>query len=225
MTDYFKIGSFICEMRKRKGLSQNELGERLHVTNKAVSRWETGRGLPDSSLLLPLAEELGVTVDEILRGELITTDAEAATELPETEQTAEKQGRIAKQNSVLLYKAAKKQLIRDSAIVLPTVAFLCVWLVLVLHPDIDLAPGANYALSMWMNLLLPLCVIAVVQTLYAVVLIGDMVRLEDKPIILKILICIGLWYAVAYLFLGVYLFRLVRCVVLWRKVRKVCKVG
>ncbi|MBQ1233296.1 MAG: helix-turn-helix transcriptional regulator [Clostridia bacterium] len=223
MTDYFKIGSFICEMRKRKGLSQNELGERLHVTNKAVSRWETGRGLPDSSLLLPLAEELGVTVDEILRGELITTDAEVATELSETERPAEKQSRIAKQNVVLLYKAAKKQLIRDSAIVLPTVAFLCVWLVLVLHPDIDLAPGANYALSMWMNLLLPLCVITVAQTLYAAVLIGDMVRLEDKPIILKILICIGLWYAVAYLFLGVYLFRLVRCVVLGRKVRKVCK--
>ena len=76
MDENFKIGNFICELRKSKGLSQTELGNKLNVTNKAVSRWETGRGLPDSSLLLPLAKELGVTVDEILRGELVTSVAE-----------------------------------------------------------------------------------------------------------------------------------------------------
>ena len=216
MTDYFKIGNFICEMRKRKGLSQNELGERLHVTNKAISRWETGRGLPDSSLLLPLAKELDVTVDEILRGELITTDMY----LSDAEQVPQKQRRIAQQNTVLSYKAAKKQLLRDSAIVLPTVIFACVWFALALHPDIDLAPGSNYARSVWMNLLFPLIVVDVMQILYAAVLIGDMIRLKGKPIILKIVICFGIWYAVTYLFWAVYLFRFVCFVLLWRKVRK-----
>ena len=220
MTDYFKIGSFICEMRKRKGLSQNELGERLHVTNKAISRWETGRGLPDSSLLLPLANELDVTVDEILRGELITTDMH----LSDAEQVPQKQKRIAQQNTVLSYKAAKKQLLRDSAVVLPTVIFACVWFALALHPDIDLAPGSNYARSVWMNLLFPLIVVSVMQIFYAAMLIGDTIRLEGKPILLKIAICVGTWYAVVYLFLVVYLFRLVRFVLLWRKARKEGKV-
>ena len=67
MDENFRIGNFICELRKSKGLSQTELGNKLNVTNKAVSRWETGRGLPDSSLLLPLGKELGVSVDEILQ--------------------------------------------------------------------------------------------------------------------------------------------------------------
>ena len=42
MDENFKVGNFICELRKSKGLSQTELGEKLNVTNKAVSRWETG---------------------------------------------------------------------------------------------------------------------------------------------------------------------------------------
>lgn len=64
-----KIGQFICEKRKALGLTQQELAEKLQITNKAVSKWETGDGMPDVQLLSPLAKELGVTVDEILNGE------------------------------------------------------------------------------------------------------------------------------------------------------------
>lgn len=71
MNNFDKIGNFISELRKAKGFSQEELGKKLHVTKKAVSRWETGRGLPDATLLLPLAEILEVSVDEILMGELL----------------------------------------------------------------------------------------------------------------------------------------------------------
>lgn len=69
--DTKKIGSFIAEMRKQKGLTQNELAEKLSVTYKAVSRWETGRGLPDTSLLKPLSEVLGISVSELLSGQII----------------------------------------------------------------------------------------------------------------------------------------------------------
>ncbi len=69
MTQKNKVGVFIRELRTSKGFSQAELGNKLHVTKKAVSRWETGRGLPDSSMLLPLSEALGVSTDEILKGE------------------------------------------------------------------------------------------------------------------------------------------------------------
>ncbi len=64
-----KIGQFIAEKRKMLGLTQQELAEKLQITNKAVSKWETGDGMPDIQLLRPLASELGTTVDEILNGE------------------------------------------------------------------------------------------------------------------------------------------------------------
>ena len=67
-------GRFISELRKEKGLTQAELAEKLNVTDKAVSKWETGRSAPDVSLLIPLSENLGVTVTEILKGERISTE-------------------------------------------------------------------------------------------------------------------------------------------------------
>ena len=61
-------GRFIAEMRRQKGYTQKELAEKLMVTDKAVSRWETGKGLPDTSLLKPLGDILGVSVGELLSG-------------------------------------------------------------------------------------------------------------------------------------------------------------
>lgn len=61
-------GCFIAQLRKELGLTQKELAEKLEVTDKAISRWETGKGLPDTSLLKPLAEILGVSVGELLSG-------------------------------------------------------------------------------------------------------------------------------------------------------------
>ncbi len=64
-----KIGKFIALNRRNKGLTQEQLAEKLGVTNKTVSRWETGRYMPDLSLLKPLSEELGITLNELLSGE------------------------------------------------------------------------------------------------------------------------------------------------------------
>lgn len=64
-----KFGAFVAELRKVHGLTQKELGEKLFVTDKTVSKWERGLSLPNVALLLPLSEELGVTVTELLRGE------------------------------------------------------------------------------------------------------------------------------------------------------------
>ena len=76
-------GGLIARRRKEKGMSQGDLAERLHVTDKAVSRWETGRGMPSVELLEPLAEALGLTVSELLSGRELTPE-----ELPKA---AEKQ--------------------------------------------------------------------------------------------------------------------------------------
>ncbi len=67
--DLNKISNFIKMKRKELGITQDELAEKLFVTEKAVSRWETGRGTPDISLLLPLSKELNVDVSELLNGE------------------------------------------------------------------------------------------------------------------------------------------------------------
>lgn len=64
-----KIANFIKKKRKELGITQLELADKLFVTEKAISRWETGRGTPDISLLIPLSKELGVNVSELLNGE------------------------------------------------------------------------------------------------------------------------------------------------------------
>jgi len=64
-----KIGKFILELRKNKNMTQAELAEKLGVTDRAISKWENGRGLPDLSLMKPLCDELGITINELLGGE------------------------------------------------------------------------------------------------------------------------------------------------------------
>lgn len=67
--DLNKISNFIKSKRKELGITQDELAEKLFVTEKAISRWETGKGTPDISLLLPLSKELNIDVSELLNGE------------------------------------------------------------------------------------------------------------------------------------------------------------
>ena len=67
-------GGLIARRRKEQNWSQGDLAERLHVTDKAVSKWETGRGLPSVDLLEPLAEALGLTVSELLSGRELTAE-------------------------------------------------------------------------------------------------------------------------------------------------------
>ena len=72
--DSKKFGEFVAETRKELGLTQSELAKKLSVTNKAVSRWETGAGFPDINTLEPLAEALGISVVELIRSERIEGD-------------------------------------------------------------------------------------------------------------------------------------------------------
>lgn len=64
-----KFGEFLYVLRKEKGMTQMELADRLGITNKAVSKWETGEAFPETGQLVPLANILGVSIDELLRGE------------------------------------------------------------------------------------------------------------------------------------------------------------
>lgn len=70
----FEIGKFIAQMRKEKGMTQEELAEIMGVTDKSVSRWENGKTLPDISLLVELSEVLNISLGELLKGKRLNRD-------------------------------------------------------------------------------------------------------------------------------------------------------
>ena len=72
--DQILIEKFIAQERKRKGYTQKQLSEKLGISDKTVSKWETGNGFPEVSLLLPLCSELDITVNELLSGERVSEE-------------------------------------------------------------------------------------------------------------------------------------------------------
>ena len=72
--DQLKIGRFIAECRKQKNLTQMQLAEKLGITDKAISKWERGIAMPDSSIMLELCDILGISVNELLSGEKISME-------------------------------------------------------------------------------------------------------------------------------------------------------
>ena len=69
--DQIKIGKFITECRKKKNLTQAQLAENLNITDRAISKWETGKSMPDFDIMLKLCEILEISVNELLCGEMI----------------------------------------------------------------------------------------------------------------------------------------------------------
>lgn len=72
--DLQKMGSFIASCRKQQNMTQQQLAEKLMVTNQAVSKWETGKGAPDSSIMLALCDALKISVTDLLCGEFVTQE-------------------------------------------------------------------------------------------------------------------------------------------------------
>ena len=72
--DQVKIGRFIAECRKRENLTQMQLAEKLNITDRAVSKWERGKAMPDSSIMLDLCKILKITVNDLLSGEMISME-------------------------------------------------------------------------------------------------------------------------------------------------------
>lgn len=69
-----KIGKFIADRRRSQDLTQKQLAEQLNVSDKAASKWETGRSMPDNSILLELCQVLDINVNELLSGEKLSDD-------------------------------------------------------------------------------------------------------------------------------------------------------
>ena len=72
--DQIKIGKFIAECRKKNNLTQMQLAEKLNITDRAISKWENGKGMPDSSIMIDLCNELKINVNDLLCGEMINME-------------------------------------------------------------------------------------------------------------------------------------------------------
>ena len=72
--DQMKIGRFIAERRKQCGYTQMQLAEKLHITDRAVSKWETGRSMPDSSIMPELCALLDITLNDLFNGEVVVME-------------------------------------------------------------------------------------------------------------------------------------------------------
>lgn len=72
--DLKETGEFIAKCRKEKGLTQEKLASQLFISEKTVSKWECGKGFPDSALILPLCEVLGITANELLSGKKLSSE-------------------------------------------------------------------------------------------------------------------------------------------------------
>ena len=72
--DQIKIGKFIAQRRKNAGLTQIQLAEKLGITDRAVSKWENGKAMPDSSIMLELCDLLKITVNDLLSGEVVAME-------------------------------------------------------------------------------------------------------------------------------------------------------
>ncbi len=117
-----RCGKFIAELRKDKKWTQTELAQAVGVTDKAVSRWETGKGYPDVSILKPLADMLGVTVNELLNGERIPL---------------ENRPHIA-EDTILRTLKAKKRILRLTNLLILVISAVCLYISLKLFYNMAL---------------------------------------------------------------------------------------
>ena len=113
-----------------------------------------------------------------------------------------------------------KLILRDSLIVIPTLVFIGTWLFVELNPNINIYTGANYGKSVFFNLLLPLAIIAIAEIVYTLLLIVECIKSQGKTTTEKVFSCIGIWFAVMYLFLGIYIYRLVRLTILKKRLNQ-----
>lgn len=176
--DNMRFGAFVAQLRKERNMTQKELAGQLHVTDKAVSKWETGKGFPDVKLLEPLSQVLGISLVELLQGERQESDQMAISEV----------GAVVSQAMEQSQKITARRYLNLFCWLLMGNALVCGWLLfpyirLLLHDiyiqvigkgytislgTVQLSNTANAASSPWLRIGLPvafllLCVVLAIR--------------------------------------------------------------
>ena len=127
--DQVKIGKFISDERKAKGYTQKQLSELLGISDKTISKWECGNGFPEASLLLPLCNELEITVNELLTGERIS------------QQNYKEKAEENMVNMIREKEENKQKILLTTMIgVISTITFVTLLLVVCFHTDVIALP-------------------------------------------------------------------------------------
>ena len=188
----YKVGNLISKLREEKRLSQSELGSKLGVTNKAVSRWENGRGYPDTSILLKLAEVLEITVDELLKGELSISK-------PKHEVI----------NKNINYKAEKTLFLRFLTTTIPFAMFL-VWFVFFFIDPFNLLKYLDYGETWFVIFFLPAILSTVANVILGLFFTLQIHKRKDIKISAKLLISIATFIGSGLYYLAIFIYMLVR---------------
>ena len=127
--DQVKIGKFLSDERKAKGYTQKQLSELLGISDKTISKWECGNGFPEASLLLPLCNELEITVNELLTGERIS------------QQNYKKKAEENMVNMIREKEENKQKILLTTIIgVISTITFVTLLLVVCFYTDVIILP-------------------------------------------------------------------------------------
>ena len=151
--DQKKIGQFIATLRKEKDLTQKQLAEMLHITDKAVSKWECGRSLLDNQLLKELCSVLNITINELLSGERLSSD--------EYNEKAE-------ENIEMLIDEQRSTYRKFSIIRAMICVFLfvcCIWIVKKVFPEFMSSHSYMNAVALTIVIILPLIMLVLTRRL------------------------------------------------------------
>lgn len=147
--DQIKIGKFICSKRKEKNLTQSELAEILGITDRSVSKWETGVCLPDTGIMKELCSILGITVNDLFSAEVVDTkDTEKKLEENLLEMTKLKERRDKELLILEIFIGVTVSLVMTSCIIIASLVDMADWLrvTLIIIGIIPFAIGITYAI-------------------------------------------------------------------------------
>lgn len=128
--DQIQIGKFIAKARKEQNLTQRQLADKLSISDKTISKWECGKGLPEASLMLPLCNTLNISVNDLLSGEKVS------------EVNYQKKAEENMMNLMQEYEENKKRIISTSITgIIATVAFLTLIIIVSVYTDVISMPA------------------------------------------------------------------------------------
>lgn len=210
----YKVGNLIRYLREEKKLSQSQLGEKIGVSNKTISKWENGRGYPDTLILLSLAKELEITVDELLKGELNKNN-----------KVNNDHNKI---NNMINYKAELTLFKRFLLSLVPTI-ILIIYLFLLFFCGLDNLlnsiiefiigkPLGNH-MDMILFIIIPMWITVLLNTIIAIIYVFKIKNFQTTKF-MKILTSIVIFFAFSIQYFAVLIYMIIRLLIAKNKNKK-----
>lgn len=210
----YKVGNLIRYLREEKKLSQSQLGEKIGVSNKTISKWENGRGYPDTLILLSLAKELEITVDELLKGELNKNN-----------KVNNDHNKI---NNMINYKAELTLFKKFLLSLVPTI-ILIIYLFLLFFCGLDnllnsiiefiIGKTLGNHMNMILFIIIPMWITVLLNTIIAIIYVFKIKNFQTTKF-MKILTSIVIFFSFSIQYFGVLVYMVIRLLIAKNKNKK-----